>query len=915
MQCGRNDIDESISIMRLKRFATDYEFSRKVSGMAAETTHQQKIAIVGSGPAGLTAANDLAMAGFPVTVFDGAERAGGIMAWGIPDFRLPKNILRSEIRDIQNLGIDIQTEKRIDEPTELLQQGYSAIVLAMGCQLPVKPNIEGAENAIECLEFLRDVSEGKITELPGNTIVIGGGNAALDSARTAVRLGSKVTIIYRRTRDEMPAGAEEIQQAKEEGIEFIMQAMPHSITAGSMVFQQVRMGEPDESGRRRPVPIPDEFFTVDADNIIMALGSRPEVLSGGLKTTRWDTLVTDELAMTSQPGIFAAGDIVSGPASIVEAIGSGHRAANGIVKFLLGQEGMFGSVESREMLIIEAEEPEPQDRVGMECIPGEKRLTTFDEVEVGMSEQDAVAEADRCRRCGSCSVCSVCLSVCEYRNAVITVRETGESALAKIPFDIANAPDSDWKITGNDEKVPVTMESLLASVNEELCIACGRCEDSCPYKAIRTVFDRQGNVHAQVNASACRGCGACTAICPTGAMEVGYFDNSRLFPRVQEALEESPDGIIRFSCIWHDFDAGISSKPGEIKLQCTRRASPALILEALASGARGVAVFGCQDDECHYLPGPWMGQDVVESCKNILQNIGMDPDRVQYLEDDTAIPGSAKLAQLRSNANNIPDIRPPMGRALNAIQILMAQPDTEPPGTASGKSLLGQGCLAMSEPLFLAHGFDRPDIMDAVKKLLEYAGVDYELAPEIHISGNSLKEWGMDELYQQYSDSIFRRVGGRNLIIPTPKTWLAFRENYPDMNIISLPQLLTGKLRFNNADMTVAYHRSCADGGNFDEHCLELLKEIPGLKIVELDGKCGDTGWRFVGSGSRETGQALLESAEKTGADILISSSSRCTAHLGALKSGWCQSGIEVLDMFSFLVRYISADKKSGGSE
>jgi len=243
-----------------------------------------------------------------------------------------------------------------------------------------------------------------------------------------------------------------------------------------------------------------------------------------------------------------------------------------------------------------------------------------------------------------------------------------------------------------------------------------------------------------------------------------------------------------------------------------------------------------------------------------------------------------------------------MGRALNASQILMAQPDLDFETKPNGKYLLGMGCLAMSEPVFIANGFERPEIVDSIRKLLEFAGIEHKPAPGIHISGNSLKEWGMDSLYQQYSNSIIQQASGsKGLIIPTPKTWVAFKENYPDMNIISLPELLAEKLEFHELDITIAYHKSCADGGDFDRHCLDLLSQVPGLKILEIDGECGDTGWRSVDSGSREKGALVLQKAEEAGASILISSSTRCTAHIDALKSGWCQSGVEVLDIFSFL--------------
>ena len=912
-ECGRKDIDESVSIKTLKRFAADYELSRKSQMKEVSKKYEKSVAIIGSGPAGLTAAVDLTLAGFPVTVFEEGKEPGGLLTWGIPDFRLPKNIVRSEIKEMVNLGVEICAGERVENPLELLDEGYSAVILAIGCQAPVMLNIEGNENLIDCLEFLKNVSLGKQQEI-GKTIVIGGGNAALDSARTALRLGAETTIAYRRTEEEMPAEAQEIHHAKEEGINFQFLAIPHKVLTNGekvngMIFQKAELGEPDESGRRSPVPIPDDYFTIEADNIILALGSKPDTSSfpDTLNLTKWLTLEIDEWSMTSSPGIFAAGDIVSGPSTIIDAIGSGHCAANGVMKFLLGQEGAFGARESEMMLIVEAHDPTFEKRINTDCISLENRQTTFDEVEMGMTEADALAEASRCRRCGSCGVCSVCLSVCDYRNAVITIMNADESALAKIPFQIADKKiGQDWKIEIDDTELPVKIEPIMASVDEKLCIACGRCEESCPYKAIRTVFDTLGNARAQVDASACRGCGACAGTCPSGAIKMGYVDNDDLFPRVHEAIKESETGIVKFSCIWHDFDSGITHEPGEIKLQCTRRTSPALVLEALASGAKGVEIFGCQNDECHYLPGPWMGPDIVESCKDILQKLGIDSARIVYSQADSlqSIPEGRK--NFLHNIDKIPDTKAPMGRCLNAAQILMAQPDMDLQTMAEEKYLLGMGCLAMSEPTFRAYGFERPDTLSSIEKLLEVAGIEYELAPGIHISGNSLKEWGMDSLFEQYSESIIHQVKSsmaQGLIIPTPKSHNAFIDDYGEVfEVLSLPEMLKGlQGKLGPTNLTVAYHPSCSNGEEFDAQCLELLAMVPGLKVVKLEGECGDSGWRSVGSGSREKGAELMKKAEDASASILISSSTRCTAHLGALNNGWCQSSVDVQDMFSFL--------------
>ena len=258
------------------------------------------------------------------------------------------------------------------------------------------------------------------------------------------------------------------------------------------------------------------------------------------------------------------------------------------------------------------------------------------------------------------------------------------------------------------------------------------------------------------------------------------------------------------------------------------------------------------------------------------------------------------------NANNIPDTKASMGRCLNAAQILMTQPDINFQPKAKGKYILGMGCLAMFEPTFRAHGFERPDILSPIEKLLDIAGIEYEPAPGIHISGNSLKEWGMSQLFEQYSESVVTQVKSSQaeaLIMPTPKTYKAFVEEYGEVfETLSLPEMLKGlEGKLATTNLTVGYHPSCANGDDVDAQCLELLAMVPGLKVVELEGECGDTGWRLVDSGSREKGAELMRKAEKIGAKILISSSNRCTAHLDALRNGWCQSGVDVQDVFSFL--------------
>ncbi|MDO9537095.1 MAG: FAD-dependent oxidoreductase [Thermoplasmata archaeon] len=929
-ECGRKDIDQPVSIKSLKRFASDYELSRKKPGIAQPVIHKQKIAIVGSGPAGLTAASDLALTGFHVTVFDSAQTAGGLLSWGIPDFRLPKNIVRTEIRDIQSLGIEIKQGKRIENPIELLEKGYSVVILAMGCQSSILPGIPGEDfkNVIDCLDFLKNVLEGAVAKLPGKTIVIGGGNAALDSARTALRLGSNVTIAYRRTKEQMPADPEEITHAEEEGISFNFLAMPAEISFDNgkltVKFQRAKLGEPDASGRSSPVPIPDDYFSLDAEQVILAIGSKPELASfekSGIKLTKRGTVETNEDGMTSVKGLFAAGDITTGPSTIVNAIGSGHCVAAGVIKSLLGEQS---EKKHGEMVVVEAPEPETSQRGGTCFIPMEKRQSTFGEVEMGIEERAAITEASRCRRCGSCGVCSVCLAVCDYRNAVISIPGGVEAELAKVPFELAKEahekPEGKWNLESEEKKIPLKIESLLAKVDKTLCIACGKCEESCSYKAIRTIFDIEGNSNAQVELTACRGCGACLAACPTGAISMGFMGDASILPRVHDAVKNSinNDHIITFSCIWNDSDPSIESEPWEVKLQCTRRTSPALLLEALALGAKAVAVRGCADDECHYLPGTWMGPDVVKSCQSILEAIDIEPGRISYLDDDDTFGEFIKnvqvLEKFQSTAGKIPDIKSNLGRCLNAVQILMAQPDRVVEIKSKGKILLGYGCLAMSEPTFEAYGIHESEVLNSIKILLEKAEIDYEIASGIHISGTSLKEWGMDSLYESYSKSVVKKVNESNtniFVLATPKIFNTFEKMELACPVESLPKILKDKLsgEFMKTSDVIAYHPACAGAGKFDDNCLKLLDLIPGLKVQKIHGNCGDTGWRDVSNESKQEAKILLKSAEEAGASTLVTGSTRCAAHLHAVTGGWCTSPVKVVDIFTYLASMLGGEE------
>jgi len=367
--------------------------------------------VVGSGPAGLTAAFYLAKLGHAVTVFEALPQTGGMLRVGIPAYRLPREILDAEIKEIQDAGVKIQTKTKIESPDSLLQQGYDAVFLGLGAHKGTKMGVNGEDSpgVIDGVTFLRQVSLGEKVKIGEKIAIVGGGNAAIDCSRTALRLGAReVSIIYRRTRDEMPAAPEEIEEALHEGVKITFLAAPNRITVkgGHLALECLKMqlGEPDASGRRRPVPIPGSEYTTEFDNIIASIGQAPDVPAQlGIKLGRGDVITADKKTLaTSKEGVFAGGDIVTGPASVIQAIAQGRQAACSIDKYL-GGSGVIDEA------LVEVEKFNPRlgrngdffDRlqVTMPAIDTQQRLTGFAEVELGYPESTAVEEAKRCLRC------------------------------------------------------------------------------------------------------------------------------------------------------------------------------------------------------------------------------------------------------------------------------------------------------------------------------------------------------------------------------------------------------------------------------------------------------------------------------------------------------------------------------------
>ncbi len=408
-KCRQGKQWEPIANRMLKRFAFDHAAYEEEK---SDQRTGKRVAIIGSGPAGLAAAYYLAKIGHEVTIFETLPQAGGMMRVGIPAYRLPRQILDDEVAMVRNLDVAIKTNTRVQSLETLFSDGYQAVLVATGAHQGIKLGIAGEDHpkVMECIDLLRDVSLGKTINLGNRVAVIGGGNAAIDAARTARRLGAEaVTIFYRRTRAEMPANHAEVEEALHEGIKIEFLAAPQKILSrdGTVALENIRMklGTPDASGRPRPEPIPGSEFITELDSIIAAVGQiSPFQEQFGLKIRRGNIIETDaDTLTTSKAGVFAAGDVVLGPASVVEAVAQGKKAAISIDKYLGGngilpvKEIKIKELTSRNTFLERL--ANERKRVVMPTLSVQDRMPGFAEVELGLTEAMAVAEGQRCWRC------------------------------------------------------------------------------------------------------------------------------------------------------------------------------------------------------------------------------------------------------------------------------------------------------------------------------------------------------------------------------------------------------------------------------------------------------------------------------------------------------------------------------------
>jgi putative selenate reductase YgfK subunit len=424
-KCTRKDYDEAVNINAIERSLGDMGLENDGWIEKSKASKKERAAVVGSGPAGLACAFYLARQGYHVTLFERDKALGGVLRWGIPEYRLPNDILDRVVGQILDSGpIEVKAGVNVGRDISIgqLKSDYDAVFLGLGLMSSRGLGIEGEEKeGIEPgLDFLRRVNSGGKVDPGRKVVVVGGGNTAMDVARCALRSGSEVTVVYRRTRNEMPAIAEEIEEAEKEGIAFHFLAAPKELIrdAGkltSVVFQKMELGEPDDSGRRRPVPVEGETIEIEVDKLFTAIGEQADLQGiDSAVETEWNLIRTSkESGDTSDPKIFAGGDVVTGAASVVEAIAAGRKAAERIGRILAGEP----EPEEEEEKTVGIEDMNTDyfthsKRILVPRIPVAEAKKGFAEINTGYTDELLASEADRCFSCGVCNYCDNCWVYC-----------------------------------------------------------------------------------------------------------------------------------------------------------------------------------------------------------------------------------------------------------------------------------------------------------------------------------------------------------------------------------------------------------------------------------------------------------------------------------------------------------------------
>ena len=517
--CRRKNVDEAISIAQLKAFAADVDLNGEKYIPEKSAPTGKRIAIIGGGPAGLTAAYKLAIMGHEVAIYDMMEKMGGMLRYGIPQYRLPKEILDKEISIIEGLGVKMNNGFKLGREITIegLKSVYDAVIVAVGAWQSSSMRTPGEEldGVYGGIDFLRSVIQGESVEIGENVTICGGGNTAMDACRTAVRLGAKnVYVVYRRTRNEMPAEKIEIDEAEEEGVQYKFLTNPISFNGEngkvkSITLQVMELGEPDESGRRSPVPVEGKTEEIAVDSVIMAIGQKlvKEDVAELELTDRGNIKADIDTFETNIDGVFAIGDATNRGASIaIEAIGEANRCSVAVDAYLKGEEidTRVPYISRRDEEMIDYSSKEKCERKRPKVLGAEYRRHNFDEVCLGYTEEEAQAEASRCLECG-------CKEYFKCRLLSVAQR-----------YDINPA-----RFKGEMPQKYTTNSNEFIERNSAKCILCGLCVRSCKEVMNISAIGLMGRgfitevapaFNLPLDQTKCTNCGLCVQLCPTGAL-------------------------------------------------------------------------------------------------------------------------------------------------------------------------------------------------------------------------------------------------------------------------------------------------------------------------------------------------------------------------------------------------------------
>ena len=517
--CRRKNVDEAISIAQLKAFAADVDLNGEKYIPEKSAPTGKRIAIIGGGPAGLTAAYKLAIMGHEVAIYDMMEKMGGMLRYGIPQYRLPKEILDKEISIIEGLGVKMNNGFKLGREISIegLKSVYDAVIVAVGAWQSSSMRTPGEEldGVYGGIDFLRSVILGEPVEIGESVAICGGGNTAMDACRTAVRLGAKnVYVVYRRTRNEMPAEKIEIDEAEEEGVQYKFLTNPISFNGEngkvkSITLQVMELGEPDESGRRSPVPVEGKTEEIEVDSVIMAIGQKlvKEDVAELELTDRGNIKADIDTFETNIDGVFAIGDATNRGASIaIEAIGEANRCSVAVDAYLKGEEidTRVPYISRRDEEMIDYSSKEKCERKRPKVLDAEYRRNNFDEVCLGYTEEEAQAEASRCLECGCKEYFKCKLLNVAQRYDINPARFKGEMP---------------QKYTANSNE--------FIERNSAKCILCGLCVRSCKEVMNISAIGLMGRgfktevapaFNLPLDQTKCTNCGLCVQLCPTGAL-------------------------------------------------------------------------------------------------------------------------------------------------------------------------------------------------------------------------------------------------------------------------------------------------------------------------------------------------------------------------------------------------------------